>query len=431
MKEYLKAFLLLLISLIISVTMISCGDGSGGGDGDDSGEPSDGGGDTLDYYTVSVVDYKGDAVPNIIVRLLLADGSSFKAQPVGVSGEKVPGRADFTDVNSGSYTVDLMSTSPSKTFEFSKVTVNESNKHVTVIVLNSLGEENYQIYGENIAPETFVSTVVGSGGYSVGVVDGITYFVFFADNKGVYELSVDGGTIGYYGAPLNVFSASIAGDDDKFFVLSDTKLKIEIPDVNTPHVIGIAADEAGRVSLKAEMVSALPNRPEYQEWYAVGAKSELEQFVLDRTSYSLVEIDVKSRSLSVSLGEDGYYYTSDGNLVVVHINTASQYLEAPAVMAGILNENIGGNFGGYVYDDNGNFLRKEAYNEMIADYSAVADEKSGVYPLTEELANVIKSVGDFRGWWSGGAANVFGDEIKHLVNEDIAWLLLCAYLEPK
>jgi hypothetical protein len=423
---------------MLSISMAACSDDGDSGDGG-SGSGNDGGtqggeGSTdqgLKYYTVSVENYKGEPVAGVIVRLLDASGNQFKAQPVGVSGEKIDGRADFTDVTSGSYTVALLSTVPGKTLKYSNVTVNEANKHVTVLVYDLLSEKNYPIYGNSIPENSFAYTANGSGGYSLDTVSGITYLIFFADEKGVFELSVDDGKIGYFGNPINVFDNPIQSDSDMFFVLSDDKIKIEIPDVNTPYVIGIESETAGSAVFKASKVSGLPNRPIYDECVNVTAKASLSQYTLDTSRFNLVDVDVKSRSLSVTLGDDGYYYTNDGKLVVIRINSASPYIDSIALMAGLINENIGGSILGYIYDEEGNYLRKELYNDMIASYSAVADEATGVYPLTEEMANAIRIVGEFRGWWSDGGANIFDEQTKPLVNKDIAWLLMCAYLEEK
>ncbi len=427
-----------MICLALGISMMACSDDGDSGDGDSGDGGSDssqgGAGDTgsgPDYYTVSVEDYKGEPVAGVIVRLLDASGNSFKAQPVGVSGEKIAGRADFTDVKSGSYAVALLSTTPGKALKYSEVTVSEENKHVTVLVYDLLSEKEYPIYGSAVPENSFAYTANGSGGYSLDTVAGITYVIFFADEKGIYELSVDNGKIGFFGNPMNVFDEAILSDDDMFFVLSDKKIKIEIPDVNTPYVIGIESEAAGSAVIKASRVSALPKRPTYDEFVNVTAKATLSQYTLDTTLYNLVDVDIKSRSFSVELGEDGYYYTSDGKLVVIRINTASSYIDSLAVMAGLIDENIGGNISGYIYDGEGNYLRKELYNDMIASYSAVADEATGVYPLTEEMANAIKNVGALRGWWSDGGANIFDEQTKPFVNKDIAWLLMCAYLEEK
>ena len=436
MKRIFHTLVLLLLSLVLGIAMVSCSDdgdtGDGGSGGGDTGGSQGGEGSTdqgLSYYTVSVEDYKGGPVEGVIVRLIDASGNLFKAQPVGVSGEKIAGRADFTDVKSGSYTVELFST-VGKTLNYESVTVSEANKQVTVRVLDKVGEKSYPLYGA-VDDNTFAYTVNGKGGYSIDLTSGINYVVFFADTKGIYELSVSGGAIGYYGNPMNVFSGAIEGDNDMTFVLSETKIKIEMPDVNTPYVIGISSETAATVTFTANQVSGLPNRPIYQEWYSVSAKELLSQYTLDTDNYRLVDVDVKSRSLTVELGEDGFYYTGDGKLVVLRIASSSPYIDSLAMMAGLINENVGGTVGGYVYDEDGNFVRKESYNEMISDYYEYADEATGVYPLTEELANAIKAIGTFRGWWSDGGASIFDDQTKPLVNKDIAWLLMCAYVEEK
>jgi hypothetical protein len=59
------------------------------------------------------------------------------------------------------------------------------------------------------------------------------------------------------------------------------------------------------------------------------------------------------------------------------------------LIAGIINENVGINFGGFIYDGE-TIVGRNRYNSMIGTYSAICDPTEGVCPLTEELAEAIK-----------------------------------------
>ena len=63
------------------------------------------------------------------------------------------------------------------------------------------------------------------------------------------------------------------------------------------------------------------------------------------------------------------------------------------------------NIGGYIYDENGDFVDKLNYNLMIEEYMKYCDSKYGVIPLTEELAECMKLHGTSTGWWNSSAGN--------------------------
>ena len=60
---------------------------------------------------------------------------------------------------------------------------------------------------------------------------------------------------------------------------------------------------------------------------------------------------------------------------------------------------------------------------MIEQYLTVANE-DGVVPLNEQLAYMVKTAGDYMGWWNfSDGLDIFGDKI---VDPAIAWLFACA-----
>ena len=81
-------------------------------------------------------------------------------------------------------------------------------------------------------------------------------------------------------------------------------------------------------------------------------------------------------------------------------------------------------FGLYVYED-GEFVAKLNYGPMLSAYYAACDAENGVVPLTEELANAIKAVGENRGWWEFGTEKGFYLFGETPVNKNIAWLFAC------
>jgi hypothetical protein len=86
----------------------------------------------------------------------------------------------------------------------------------------------------------------------------------------------------------------------------------------------------------------------------------------------------------------------------------------------------------YFYDENGEFLKKETYDQCLLAYIDCADEESGTYPLTEDLKYIIQQRGDYYGWFdSEGTQYLFRDQNGNYLtdlNPDNLWLFPCRYI---
>ena len=106
------------------------------------------------------------------------------------------------------------------------------------------------------------------------------------------------------------------------------------------------------------------------------------------------------------LGDDGYYRlgTANGPKVYVRLSASSDYfgvdpetgLNNVAAFSTMM-ENT--RLCRYFYDEDGNFIKKESYNEIFNRYLEIIDT-SGIYPLDEALEYVIKQSGEQRDWWN-------------------------------
>ena len=81
--------------------------------------------------------------------------------------------------------------------------------------------------------------------------------------------------------------------------------------------------------------------------------------------------------------------------------------------------------GVYVYDEDGNLLSKDSYNELIWAYNNVSD--GGYYALDETLLNMIKTVGDYMGWYDASSPMyLFAGKVLTVEN---AHLFACVYVQ--
>ena len=123
------------------------------------------------------------------------------------------------------------------------------------------------------------------------------------------------------------------------------------------------------------------------------------------------------------LGSDGYYHLGDasGPIVYVRISSASKYL------ASLSNVCENGQFTAYFYHDDGTFNKKITYNSAMLQYVNAADADTGLYPLDANLEEIIKTCGEYKGWWKDDSINYIFSEVDE--NKASAWLFACCTIE--
>ncbi len=415
MKKTVRILLLLLAFSCVLTFAVSC---------QDKGTAFD--------YTLTVTDGGGAYVKGIVVKLYDEGGAQ-----VGANVTNARGEVTFKDITAGNYTAKIANGATKYNFKETEYKVTADKAGSSISFYETAGEELIEVFGT--VPEKTMAHYVAPGYYSIELKAGEkTYFVLNLPENGVYGVDYEAqkeAYIGYYGISMYVQTNHCLDNPENY---DGQGFELEVPDVQTPHVIGIYAEEDTEVILTVKRVSNLPDRPEYAEWQSVASHEELSKYTL-ATGATLAEFDITDIALEITRGSDGRYYTKDGALVVMHISSPSassylEYTELPSLaeLAGLSGSEdaIGGtsgtNIGGYIYDGDGNFLRKESYNAMIADYIEYCDENTGVYPLTDELINMIKVHGDSSGWWNTGSAGCIFN--TNIINKDYAWLFICSYV---
>lgn len=129
----------------------------------------------------------------------------------------------------------------------------------------------------------------------------------------------------------------------------------------------------------------------------------------------IIDIDVTDSDEDVAvLGEDGFYRygSADGPLMVADLSN---------VEINILDAYNYGQLRAYLYDEEGVQIARIDYNDAMYEYATY-----GLAPVTEELATMIKHVGDTQSWWVPGGF-VFQDSAP--LNEESAWMAFCSYVE--
>ncbi len=373
-------------------------------------------------YTITVIDEIGNPMSNVMVKFTDSEGAS-KTRITDKDG-----KVSFVEVRVGESTVKLEKGFSDAIILTPEYQLDKKTTSLRAIVCDETKVQS--VYGD--IPDESYAYGVGIGTYNIPSVAGkTTYLVFNANTSGMYKVSFvsdDAGmTVGHYGIPMYVQSThTLDGEyDGKSF-------EITVQDTGTPHVIGLNCVSTTDAKLIIERINDAPFDPSYVDWQEIQAPADITK--CDTTGKTLVSIDIANSAISVTLGEDGYYYTNTGKRVYVRITTATEYgktvegefvplVPSLAFLAGYVDSNIGMNVGGYIYDDSGNFVCKKKYNSLIETCMNYVDDTYGVVPLSADFAECIKLHGESSGWWDKDSETYLFDGIP--ANANNAWLFFC------
>ncbi len=375
-------------------------------------------------FTVTALDYKNEPISNAVVRFTYLDGTN---------------KMDFT-TSEGKVTKTITAGDIYITIENP---VSKNNYHCVIKELNEQGAI-FNAYDEleptrvsdggtpaevDITDDrlAYVTREVGVY-YASGLGEQKTvFFLFIPTGDGIYEFSASiDAEIGYYGAPINAIQRPIEPYADQNGVV---KLEIknrnigDSADSTTPYLIGITAKETDvdsclfEIKRSGDPVYTIDDEP----YYHVTNTANPQSIKLGYTNWNVVinDIDIES-AITAVLGDDGYYHlgSKDGDIIYVRVGSASKYL--PSFYKVCETSPMSA----YIYDESGNFVRKEMYNTLINQYYELADEKTGLYPLDELMAKAIQNHGNSAGWWENGHPNYLFSDTPLLVKSS-AWLFAC------
>lgn len=406
----LRSILMALLLLLALATLAACG---GGGETASEGSSESTPAEGELSFTVNVTDGAGAPVNDVILTLMQGEEEVFTRLV------RKEGRVSFT-APGGDYTFTLTSTAGELYYDASLCTLTAAAPTATVAVTPYLTGEKSEIVAYSKATgadKVYAATRVGVGTFAVPLDRGErTYFIFTPEEAGLYEFSFSSRRrveIGYYGTPVNVFRDTLAEAEDR-------TVSVEVHPTSLGGiqlVIGLDTAENG-----AEVcLFSVTRVRDYEETYIdlpfdiYEGDAVKHPHDYDNWTPTVTDLDVTDPALTVVLGEDGYYHlgSAEGPLVFLRVGSDSKYVDAFATM--ISKSHLCR----YFFDEEGNFQKKESYHDYMAALVSVAD-RNGLVPLDEDLEYVIKSVGEYRGWWDlSGTGHIFGDDVPA---EGRAWL---------
>ncbi len=412
----LKRIRAMLLAAVMLCAVLMCSACGGNG-----GEPT---------YKVTVVDALGNPYTSGIVVKFMQNGTQAGMQVVnenGVAEKALP---------KGDYTVELQFTDSDVNYVYddANLTLSAGKTELEVVLSYALGEEFQNLF---VKDRDFEAYSVGVGCTEVTLdAEKRSYFLFAPTEAGTYEFSLVGSdaAIGYYGAPHFVQENSAAEVVDNKFTVSVRADMIGTGGTGTSvYVLGIDAAE-GDAILAIQRIGDPQWSVADEPWTVYEATAQLKEYALPAGA-ELTDFDLTAATdkYKLVLNEtDGFYHLNkaDGPLVLVRLGKnsgGSKYLDDFQTIL----EHSGVNK--YFYDENGDFVKKEKYDDCLLKYFEHMDEERGVYPLTEDLKYIIQSRGEYSGWFDPQESlYLFKDENGNNIpgiNSEIAWLFMCGYIE--
>jgi predicted small secreted protein len=367
-------------------------------------------------YAVTVIGSDGNARQGAVVRFYQGE------EQVTMVATGADGTAN-AQLLPGTYTV-VIDNILGEQYETEGCTVTPETPTLTVRLfgLPAAGEE---IYAYSPAADDYVAYKtgrIGEGEYYVKLTaNDMTYLLFVASRGGVFRISADADkalSIGYFGSTSFVLTESVAVEENN-------AIEVEVYDdmvYNYAFVIGIAAEDAAvsACNLRVEYVGEREATVEDLPWNDLMPSGTLAAFT--KPAGTLKKFDVTDDSLQVVYNEqDGYYHvgSAQGPVLMLNLGNDSPYMDALTTVCGTMR------LGVYVYDEQGNFVSKDSYNELIYAYNAVSD--GGYYPLDRTLADAMRTIGAYMGWYDASSPmSLFG---AAPVVPEHAHLFACVYVQ--
>ncbi len=409
--------LLLAVCMLLSVVMFAaCGENGQTG-ADNSGNP---------VYQVKVVDGAGNPYTSGVIVRFMQNGQQIAMQKVDENG------VAQKELAKGEYTVELMFTDDADKYYYEQegltLTAEKTSLEVKLHYKASAESQNL-----TVGTKDYVAYRVSTGSIYVDLTAGDrSYFLFSPAEAGTYQFSVEGEglQIGYYGAPHFVQETNVAGDlADNKFTQSISQSMIGSDGTGTATlVIGIDSQSATSCVLNITRTGDPQWTVSDEPWTEYQCKDEIKSFTLDiKDGQKLTYIDIREATSAYNVvynENDGYYHLNSADGPVIYINLGKSAPNA-SLQVVIQGDGVAGGapIRHYFYDENGDFIKREDYTEILIEYFEAMDETYTVYPLNSDLVYIITNA--CSGWWDKESP----DYIFEKCNPELGWLFACCYIE--
>ena len=366
-------------------------------------------------YMVTVEDYYGNPMTGVVVSLV-KDGTMVAMQQVNDQG------VVSIQLEDGEYAVSLAFTD-GQVRHYQPVTLTPEKAAATVRVAQNVSDTTANLYGN---PTHFVNV---GGTYVTLQADIDNYFLFAPEEEGIYKFTTSdpSAVISYWGGNLHFIWNQTANTD---FANNAFTREVKTENLGITHVIGVTGAEDAIIEITR--IGGPTYDPIRESAWVSYELSWLPTTFTMPAGTTLTNVDVTGSSDYYKLvlnEDDGFYHvgSADGPVLYMNLGTEAPYVSMYNMLG--LSGFGGTRFGCYFFDENGEFLYKESYNDGMIMY--VQKASGGMYPVTPDLAYMMQMGGADKGWWDETNPNYLFTELTAPVNKEIAWMFACCFDESK
>ncbi len=258
--------------------------------------------------------------------------------------------------------------------------------------------DNYVFYGQYLE--------VGAGDYTLSELYDYTVFAFAPTETGKYTFNCSNGLVGivsYTGMWVSLIPDAST--------ITENEVSWECTGVGQEIWVAVISDSAAahlEITKGASQIIKI-------EKLVYENKTTPAPFTFTENAEELLSVSTTNSTVDTAvLGADGYYHlnSADGYILYANLSDAKMSLYT-ASQTGQLRS--------AVYNEDGQAVAVNDYNEAFLQYYDCVDSATTLYPLTEDLIEMFKNVGNHLGWY--GADGWIGG------TKDDAWMFACYYIK--
>lgn len=389
---------------------------------------------TYTDYSVTVTDYNGKAYSGMFVQIL--DGDQVVASGTTDSKGKI-----YKNLETGDYTVKL-------TFSGTSYYYNANTAVLTGVAPNLTIQLAGEVDPNSVESHWYINDanmyVLGVGSYHIEVSQSKPYFttnagyndcifMFKPTQTGSFRISIDqpGVELRNYGSSTYFLYVADYASKYEDNALS-FELKTEDQVGNVFMFLGVEAVEGitdlcitiTRVGDPGFDMYSVPYNTDWQTGY-----KPVQQSVTVPSGKTIKYVDIKAATDTYKIvysEKDGFYHVGSASGPVLYLNLGAvtkQYISFDEIINGTAEGAGGSPVRRYFFDENGAFVKREDYTDVLQGYIDKADTKYGLYPVTAELGYILQNAKP--GWWDSTSP----DYLLEGCNPDLGWLFACCYIQ--
>ena len=357
-------------------------------------------------YKVHVKDQNGKPVTDVQVRLDAENGSGTTTATVDANG-----CATFLLPDTNYIVTIVLNGQTGLGYEPTGNKLTPNKTELTIELVPFVGSEGEEIYPQG---NEFFACYVYTGKVYVDLTDtDIRYFIFTPEQPGKYSITTTNAdaALSYWGSPF--FPNEVPSE------VKNNVYSFEVKEVGPSIIVAIrgGSNIKGTV-LKITRTGNASKDPERVNFE--GTTEPTQPFVVQETG-TKTYFDLSIAHTLVK-GSDGFYHygSADGALVYMDLKGAQYGISISTVLSTSAMFKI-------EYDSNGNAVRRIDYTNCMNKYVENADEKHGVYALTDDLITMIQNHGNQQGWYEKNGKGYYLFEGEDVLPESAWMFLLCTF----